>query len=51
MGLSNLAMADLVTPMSIRVATTLGLAERVGSEGATAERLAAGTGTCRTRTP
>ncbi|HEV2782389.1 MAG TPA: methyltransferase [Actinophytocola sp.] len=38
-------MADLATPMSIRVAATLGLAERAGGAGATAERLAAETGT------
>ena len=45
MGVSILAMADLATPMSIRVAATLGLAERAGSEGATAGDLAAETGT------
>jgi SAM-dependent methyltransferase len=45
MGLSILAMADLATPMSIRVAATLGLAERAGSGGATVEHLAAETGT------
>lgn len=39
-------MADLVTPMSIRVAATLGLAERAGEAGATAERLAAEVGAC-----
>jgi len=39
-----MALADLATPMSIRVAATLGLAERAG-DGATAERLAAETGT------
>lgn len=39
------AMADLATPMSIRVAATLSLVERAGSTGATAERLAAETGT------
>lgn len=33
-------LADLATPMSIRVAATLGLAERAGSAGATVERLA-----------
>lgn len=38
-------MADLATPMSIRVAATLGLVERAGSAGATAERLAAETAT------
>lgn len=37
-------MADLATPMSIRVAATLGLVERAGA-GATVERLAAETGT------
>lgn len=42
---SILAMADLATPMSIRVAATLSLVERAGSAGATAERLAAETGT------
>src|SRR6478672_8690427 len=45
MELSILAMADLATPMSIRVAATLGLAERAGSEGAPADHLAAETGT------
>jgi SAM-dependent methyltransferase len=39
------AMADLATPMSIRVAATLGLVERAGGAGATAEQLASGTGT------
>ena len=38
-------MADLATPMSIRVAATLSLVERAGSAGATAEQLAAETGT------
>jgi SAM-dependent methyltransferase len=38
-------MADLATPMSIRVAATLSLVERAGSAGATAEHLAAETGT------
>jgi len=38
-------MADLATPMSIRVAATLSLAERAGSAGATAEQLASETGT------
>ncbi|WP_410657663.1 methyltransferase [Amycolatopsis sp. lyj-112] len=42
---SILAMADLATPMSIRVAATLGLAERAGSAGATAAQLATETGT------
>ena len=39
------AMADLATPMAIRVAATLSLVERAGSAGATAEQLAADTGT------
>ena len=38
-------MADLATPMSIRVAATLSLVERAGSAGATAEQLASETGT------
>ncbi|WP_338600994.1 methyltransferase [Saccharopolyspora sp. SCSIO 74807] len=38
-------MADLATPMAIRVAATLSLVERAGGAGATAERLAAETGT------
>jgi 2,7-dihydroxy-5-methyl-1-naphthoate 7-O-methyltransferase len=38
-------MADLTTPMAVRVAATLSLVERAGSAGATAERLAAETGT------
>jgi SAM-dependent methyltransferase len=38
-------MADLATPMSIRVAATLSLAELAGSTGATAEQLASDTGT------
>jgi hypothetical protein len=42
---SIMAMADLATPMSIRVAATLSLAERAGDAGATAEQLAAETGT------
>ncbi|GAA4020338.1 hypothetical protein GCM10022247_50400 [Allokutzneria multivorans] len=42
---SILAMADLATPMSIRVAATLGLVEHAGASGATAETLAAKTGT------
>ncbi|MCU1682376.1 MAG: methyltransferase [Amycolatopsis sp.] len=40
-----MAMADLATPMSIRVAATLSLVEHAGSAGATAEKLAAATGT------
>jgi 2,7-dihydroxy-5-methyl-1-naphthoate 7-O-methyltransferase len=39
------AMADLATPMSIRVAATLSLVEHAGSAGATAEQLASETGT------
>lgn len=39
------AMADLATPMAIRVAATLSLVERAGTAGATAEHLAAETGT------
>jgi SAM-dependent methyltransferase len=42
---SIMAMADLTTPMSIRVAATLSLVERAGSAGATAEQLASETGT------
>jgi 2,7-dihydroxy-5-methyl-1-naphthoate 7-O-methyltransferase len=38
-------MADLTTPMSIRVAATLSLVERAGSAGATAEQLASETET------
>jgi hypothetical protein len=38
-------MADLATPMSIRVAATLSLVERAGNTGATAEQLASETGT------
>ncbi|GAA1203314.1 methyltransferase [Pseudonocardia alaniniphila] len=38
-------MADLATPMSIRVAATLSLVERAGSAGATAEQLASETAT------
>jgi len=38
------AMADLATPMAIRVAATLSLVERAGDTGATAEHLAAQTG-------
>lgn len=41
---SILALADLATPMSIRVAATLGLVERARG-GATAAHLASGTGT------
>ncbi|MFF2083856.1 methyltransferase [Nocardia sp. NPDC058176] len=42
---SLLAMADLATPMSIRVAATLGLVEHAGSAGATADQLASRTAT------
>ncbi|GAB3742076.1 hypothetical protein GCM10027598_73480 [Amycolatopsis oliviviridis] len=42
---SILDLAGLATPMAIRVAATLGLAERAGAEGATAEHLASETGT------
>jgi hypothetical protein len=42
---SIMALADLATPMAIRVAATLGLVERAGDAGATAEHLAAETGT------
>jgi 2,7-dihydroxy-5-methyl-1-naphthoate 7-O-methyltransferase len=38
-----LGMAGLATPMALRVAATLSLAERAGSAGATADRLAAET--------
>lgn len=38
-------MADLATPMSIRVAATLSLVERAGNMGATADQLASETGT------
>src|SRR3954470_19919761 len=45
MGLpSILSMADLATPMAIRVAATLNLAEHAAG-GATAEQLAAASGT------
>jgi hypothetical protein len=40
-----MALADLATPMSIRVAATLGLVEHAGEEGATAKELAIKTGT------
>lgn len=42
---SILAMADLATPMCIRVAATLGLVEQAGSAGATVEQLASRTET------
>jgi hypothetical protein len=42
---SIMALADLATPMAIRVAATLGLVERAGDAGATADHLAAETGT------
>ncbi|WP_232240776.1 hypothetical protein [Kutzneria sp. 744] len=41
---SIMSLADLATPMAIRVAATLNLVDRAG-DGATAERLAADTGT------
>lgn len=40
-----MALADLATPMAIRVAATLGLVERAGSAGASVEQLASETGT------
>lgn len=40
-----MALADLATPMAIRVAATLGLVERTGAAGASVERLASETGT------
>ncbi|MEV6067601.1 methyltransferase [Nocardia sp. NPDC052001] len=42
---SILALADLATPMSIRVAATLGLAELAGDTGGTVVELAARSGT------
>jgi hypothetical protein len=39
------ALAGLATPMALRVAATFGLVDRAGQGGATAERLAAETGT------
>jgi len=42
---SIMPLADLATPMAVRVAATLGLAEHAGTAGATAERLASLTGT------
>lgn len=42
---SILALADLATPMAIRVAATLRLVDHAGAAGATAEELAARTGT------
>jgi hypothetical protein len=39
------ALADLATPMAVRVAATLGLVDLAGSAGATAEQLASATGT------
>ncbi|MFG1647323.1 methyltransferase [Amycolatopsis sp. NPDC049252] len=42
---SIMALADLATPMAIRVAATLGLVEHAGRAGATADQLAAATGT------
>ncbi|WP_309241273.1 methyltransferase [Nocardia sp. BSTN01] len=43
---SILALADLATPMAVRVAATLRLVDYAGTAGATAEELAARTGTC-----
>lgn len=43
-GPSILAMADLTTPMAVRVAATLGLVDLAGGGGATASHLAAETG-------
>lgn len=40
-----MALADLATPMAIRVAATLSLVEHAGSAGATAEQLASETAT------
>jgi SAM-dependent methyltransferase len=40
-----MALADLATPMAVRVAATLGLVEHASTEGATAADLAARTGT------
>ncbi len=40
-----MALADLTTPMALRVAATLGLVEHAGTEGATAAGLASRTGT------
>lgn len=40
-----MAMADLATPMAIRVAATLSLVERAGTAGATVDHLAAETST------
>ncbi|OXR46741.1 2,7-dihydroxy-5-methyl-1-naphthoate 7-O-methyltransferase [Nocardia cerradoensis] len=42
---SILALADLATPMAVRVAATLRLVDHAGAVGATAEELAARTGT------
>lgn len=42
---SILALADLATPMAVRVAATLRLVDHAGTAGATAEELAARTGT------
>jgi len=42
---SIMPLADLATPMAVRVAATLGLADHAGADGATAERLASSTGT------
>ncbi|GAB3875587.1 hypothetical protein GCM10029964_020150 [Kibdelosporangium lantanae] len=40
-----MALADLATPMAVRVAATLNLVDHAGSTGATADQLAAATGT------
>jgi 2,7-dihydroxy-5-methyl-1-naphthoate 7-O-methyltransferase len=42
---SIMSLADLATPMAIRVAATLSLVEHAGTEGAPAEQLATATGT------
>ncbi|WP_410638462.1 methyltransferase [Amycolatopsis sp. lyj-346] len=42
---SIMPLADLATPMAVRVAATLGLAEHAGTEGATADQLASRSGT------
>src|SRR3954468_7638314 len=40
-----MALADLATPMAVRVAATLSLVEHAGTGGATVEQLASDTGT------
>jgi hypothetical protein len=42
---SIMALADLATPMAVRVAATLSLVEHAGSAGATVDQLAADSGT------